>query len=384
MFGDYIVDWQVSQRYEQKDTGPTEVFDVVFAPEQGDGDAAQWSDMPKGTDRDRPWLLDLGKAVRGNNCVGYLRTNVWSPAEQKVNLLVGSNDGVKVWLNGKVVHSNNIARTLTRDEDKVEVTLLKGWNKLLLKVSQSGGTWSASARFRSLDGMNLPGLKFVPGNVSGADSEIELIGKDFSMWRPEMGTWQIVDDVMMSAEDPKRFATVPGSGVIVNGPEGNTANIFSKADFADVKVHVEFMVPKGSNSGVYFMGRYEIQVFDSWGVKEPEFSDCGGIYQRWDGSRDPKGFEGRGPRVNASLAPGKWQSFDVVFRAPRFDASGKKISNAKFESVVHNGTVVHENAEVTGPTRASVYNDEQARGPLMFQGDHGPVAYRNIRILPLD
>jgi hypothetical protein len=329
-------------------------------------------------------LLDLGKAVSGQNCVGYLRTNVWSPAEQKVLLLVGSNDGVKVWLNGKVVHSNNIARIIMRDEDKVEVTLLKGWNKLLLKVSQSGGTWSACARFRSLDDKSLPGLKFVPGNVSGVDSEVKLIGKDFSMWRQEMGTWQIVGDVMMSSDNPKRFASVPGSGVIVNGPEGNTSNIFSKNDFADVKVHVEFMVPKGSNSGVYFMGRYEIQVFDSWGVKEPKFSDCGGIYQRWDSSRDPKGFEGRSPRVNASLKPGMWQSFDVVFRAPRFDANGKKIANAKFESVVHNGQIVHENAEVMGPTRASAYNDEKATGPLMFQGDHGPVAYRNIRILPLD
>ena len=148
-------------------------------------------------------------------------------------------------------------------------------------------------------------------------------------------------------------------------------------EHGDVEAHIEFVVPKGSNSGVYFQGRYEIQVFDSWGVEKPKYSDCGGIYQRW---AKGKGFEGHGPKVNASLAPGKWQTFDVIFRAPRFDASGKKIANAKFVKVVHNGKVVHENVDLTGPTRAAMFGNENAVGPIMLQGDHGPVAYRNIRI----
>jgi hypothetical protein len=84
------------------------------------------------------------------------------------------------------------------------------------------------------------------------------------------------------------------------------------------------------------------------------------------------------------LPPGQWQSFDVTFRAPRFDASGNKVANALFEKVIHNGVVVHENAEVTGSTRAAAYKDEKSTGPLMLQGDHGPVAYRNIWVLTLD
>jgi hypothetical protein len=128
------------------------------------------------------------------------------------------------------------------------------------------------------------------------------------------------------------------------------------------------------------MGRYEIQVLDSWGVEKPKHGDCGGIYQRWDNKRKPKGFEGHPPRVNASKAPGEWQTFGVVFRAPRFGADGKKTQNARFIKVVHNGQVVHENVEVTGPTRAAAFGDEKPKGPLMFQGDHGPVAYRNMRI----
>jgi sugar phosphate isomerase/epimerase len=132
------------------------------------------------------------------------------------------------------------------------------------------------------------------------------------------------------------------------------------------------------------MGRYEIQVFDSYGVKKSQYAgiECGGIYQRWDESKSPKGFEGHSPRVNASLPPGQWQTFDVIFRAPRFDDTGRKVANARFEKVVHNGVVVHADVELTGPTRASTYNDEKPKGPLMLQGDHGPVAYRNIRIEP--
>jgi len=134
------------------------------------------------------------------------------------------------------------------------------------------------------------------------------------------------------------------------------------------------------------MGRYEIQIRDDWGQTEPTYAgnEGGGIYQRWDDGRDPKGYEGRSPRVTAGKAPGEWQSFDVVFRGPRFDEAGTKTANALFERVVHNGVAVHEGVEVTGPTRAAAFDDEKPTGPLMLQGDHGPVAYRNIWVIPLD
>jgi hypothetical protein len=218
--------------------------------------------------------------------------------------------------------------------------------------------------------------------TDAAAKRVSLIGGDLSAWGGNTGRWQIVGDTFMNPENEKLLGSKPGTGVIVNGPTGRTSNLLSKAEFGDVRAHVEFMVPKGSNSGVYFAGRYEIQVLDSWGVTDLKHGDCGGIYQRWDDNRDPKGYEGHPPRVNASRPPGQWQTFDVVFRAPRFDENGRKISNARFENVVHNGTVVHADVELSGPTRASTYNDEKPAGPLMLQGDHGPVAYRNIRIEP--
>jgi len=210
-----------------------------------------------------------------------------------------------------------------------------------------------------------------------------LVGSDLGSWRAETGDWLIAGEAKMDPADSKRIATAPGAGVLVNGPTGRTRNLLSKLEHGDVEAHVEFMVPEGSNSGVYFQGRYEIQILDSWGVEEVKHGDCGGIYQRWDSKRSPQGFEGHAPRVNASRKPGEWQSFDVVFRAARFDAEGKKTSNARFVKVVHNGVVVHEDVELTGPTRAATFSDEKPTGPLMLQGDHGPVAYRNIRIRKL-
>jgi sugar phosphate isomerase/epimerase len=225
-------------------------------------------------------------------------------------------------------------------------------------------------------------LLAVSAEAAEDDAVVVLTGVDFSAWRENTGQWQVVGDVFMRPDNNKLLGTKPGTGIIMNGPAGRTSNLLSKDEFGDVNAHIEFVVPEGSNSGVYFNGRYEIQVLDSWGVKKLKYGDCGGIYQRWDNDREPKGFEGRAPRVNASRRPGQWQSFDVIFRAPRFDNSGEKVADARFEKVVHNGVVVHADVEVTGPTRASAYHDEKPTGPLMLQGDHGPVAYRNIRIEP--
>ncbi len=229
-------------------------------------------------------------------------------------------------------------------------------------------------------------LSICSGAMSKDCSEchkLQLTGKDFSTWRADTAQWQIVGGAHLNSADEKALLAEPGTDAILNGPAGRTANLFSKQEFGDVRAHVEFMVSKDSNSGVYLMGRYEVQIFDSF-QKQPEYPgiECGGIYQRWDESRNPKGFEGHSVRVNASKPSGQWQTFDIVFRAPRFDKNGRKIANARFEKVVHNGVLVHSDIELTGPTRAGAYDDEKPAGPLMLQGDHGPVAYRNLWMAP--
>ena len=168
---------------------------------------------------------------------------------------------------------------------------------------------------------------------------------------------------------------------ILNGPTGRTVNLVSDEKFGDIELYIEWMVSKGSNSGVYLHGLYEVQVFDSYGSVQPvSSSDAGGIYHRWI---EEKGVGGSAPRVNASRPPGQWQSYQIWFRAPRFDASGKRTENAKFLRVLFNGILVQEDVEVDGGTRAHMPIPEAAANPLMLQGDHGPVAYRNIYWRPL-
>jgi len=220
--------------------------------------------------------------------------------------------------------------------------------------------------------------------VESEKQRIYLTGADLSAWRESTGSWQVVGEAVMDPANEKLIATKPGSGVMVNGPEGKTENLISKEEFGDMQAHVEFMIPSGSNSGVYVAGLYEIQILDTFAAKQPNYGDCGGIYQRWDETKEPKGFDGHPPLVNAALPAGQWQSFDIVFRAARFDESGKKIANARVEKVVHNGIVIHQDVELTGPTRGSMYPDERGKGPILLQADHGPVAYRNIWVVRLD
>lgn len=216
-------------------------------------------------------------------------------------------------------------------------------------------------------------------------------GKDVTGWKPlivddpgstihERMSWMAAEEVTLDPDDTTKFTIRPGEGILVNGYTGRTSNIFSEFHHGDCELHLEFMVPHNSNSGVYFMGKYEIQILDSWGETELRYGTCGGIYARYI---DEKDVGGRPPRVNASKQPGEWQSYDVLFRAPTFDGAGNKTTNAVFEKVIWNGIFVHEQAEVDGPTRASIPGPEQPTGPLMLQGDHGPVAYRNLRIRSL-
>ena len=205
---------------------------------------------------------------------------------------------------------------------------------------------------------------------------------DLSQFTPVAANWQIVGDMFFDRQKLKKRKTTAGKGVLVNLPTDKMRdNLLTTLEHGDMELELEYMMAPGSNSGVYLQGRYEVQLFDSWGVQNPTYSDAGGIYERWDDSRPEgqKGYQGHPPRVNASRAPGLWQHYRIVFKAPRFNEQGHKTANARFVQVILNGVMIHENVEVTGPTRAAAFTDEKPMGPLMLQGDHGPVAFRNIR-----
>ena len=205
------------------------------------------------------------------------------------------------------------------------------------------------------------------------------------VWK-EKGDWAMAKSIVGSTSEKKWKSVEDGDKILYNGKNGKAGELVSKQEFGDVEIEVEFMIPKGSNSGIYLMDRYELQILDSYGKADGElkYGDNGGIYERWDESKEgkDKGYEGTAPATNASTAPGTWQTFLIHFRAPRFDEEGKKTENAKFVQVEHNGVVIHQDVEATGPTRGGEAGPEVPAAPLAIQGDHGPVAFKKILVRP--
>lgn len=187
-------------------------------------------------------------------------------------------------------------------------------------------------------------------------------------------------------EAPKKLKAVPGKGVVAALSRGN--NLLSKQEFGDCEVQLEFLIAKSSNSGVKLQQRYEIQLYDSHGKENLSAKECGGIYPHWKFQGKGKGLKyidkGVPPNANAAKPAGEWQTLSIIFKAPRFNNDGKKTENAKFVSVELNGQTIHENVEVDSPTgNASTPMPEVAEAPLFLQLDHGAVAFRNVRVKPL-
>lgn len=243
----------------------------------------------------------------------------------------------------------------------------------------------------------------------------ELKFLDLSAFQPQAGNWKIVGAVWMNPTvdihekpapppppvqtsnkrkhrrkrtsaalppppPPKAVVYEAGTGILLNmNNDSLKDNLLTNWEHGDVILDLEVMLPKGSNSGIYLQGRYEVQLYDSWGKQDPSYSDIGGIYRNWE--KEPgKIYAGKAPLVNAARAPGLWQRLRIGFRAPRFDRQGHKTENARFVFVELNGVRIHDNVEVPLPTGGPVSKEEVPMGPLMVQGDHGPVAFRNLNV----
>ena len=184
-----------------------------------------------------------------------------------------------------------------------------------------------------------------------------------------MSKW-IVGVAMIDPKNPKKLTVVKSdnSAIELANTKKGGIDIYTEQKFGDCIVELEVMIPKGSNSGIYLMGQYEVQVADSYGKKSIKDSAMGGI------------FGAAAPKINAAKKPGEWQKLLIKFKAPRFE-NRKKIAPAEFVKVELNGEVIHQNVKIEkGPNSGALKNGEFAEGPLMLQGGMGAVAYRNIRI----
>jgi len=205
-----------------------------------------------------------------------------------------------------------------------------------------------------------------------------LNGRDLTGWHAETdgpNEWFTSPAVVWRRVfAPTRLTAKPAPGDrIVNGKEGKAPNLVTDEKFGSFELYLEFLLAKGSNSGVFLHGLYEIQIFDSYGYDGPlTVGDAGGIYDHVP------------PARNAARPPGEWQSLRIWFQAPQFDSTGKMMAKPKVLRVLLNETPVQENVELQHPTTSHMNISPAPRNPIMLQGDHGPVAIRNIYVKPLD
>lgn len=160
-FEDYLTAWSLSGPYLEEGKNAGLLYETVFPPEKSMADVKDWRIMPMGLKSNQPWVADLGTVLGGFERVAFLATKVQLPKEQDCIMELGSNDGVKVWINGELVHGKNIGRPLQPGEDKVKVHL-KAENTIMMAVYNQGGEWASCVRFRTPEGGPVEGLKAAP------------------------------------------------------------------------------------------------------------------------------------------------------------------------------------------------------------------------------
>jgi len=152
--------WLCAGPYRVAGKQAQELFDIPFAPEQVDAGAVAWQRAPGSADLARVGEVDLSGITGGDHCVVYAKARVYVPAAQAVAFAIGSDDGIKLWVNGVLVHANNAVRGLTPGQDRAAGQLREGWNELLAKITQHTVGCGLTLRISSADGAEVPGLRW--------------------------------------------------------------------------------------------------------------------------------------------------------------------------------------------------------------------------------
>ncbi|MAB80386.1 MAG: hypothetical protein CMJ89_13620 [Planctomycetes bacterium] len=223
-----------------------------------------------------------------------------------------------------------------------------------------GGKWRVHDKSRPRPPLVTPGV----GTGAPADAIVLFDGSDLAEWKKGDGDdaeWKLVDGAMEVAR---------------------TGSIQTKREFGDIQLHIEWRTPPEvqgvsqgrGNSGVFLMGKYEVQILDSYKNESYADGQAAAMY-----GQTP-------PAVNASRGPGEWQSYDIVFDAPRFESESGSLASPAIVTVFHNGIVVHHARAFIGATShrtVAEYKAHANKGPIVLQ-DHGnPVRFRNIWVREL-
>lgn len=235
-----------------------------------------------------------------------------------------------------------------------------------------GGVWrvhDATRPYPPVIAPGTPSTQTQPGEPP-SDATVLFDGTDLSQWHGQ-GVGDQSGQVVEPAWKVENgyIEVVPGTG-----------SIFSKQEFGDCQIHVEWATPSEisgegqgrGNSGVLVMGKYEIQVLDSY--ENPTYADgqASALYGQYP------------PLVNASRKPGDWQTYDIIFEAPHFD--GDRLVEPAYATVIYNGVVTHHRQALIGPVvykQVARYEPHPPQGPLMLQNHRNPVRFRNIWVRPL-
>jgi hypothetical protein len=204
-------------------------------------------------------------------------------------------------------------------------------------------------------------------------------GKDLAGWavidKDRASLWSVAQAVQLDPRNPKALTASgtpkdAGGVLVAQLKDFQGTNLVSAQKFGDCTIRLEFLLPKDGNSGLFLMGLYELQFTDSTGIADAKMQegDMGGVpfFKK--------------PLANASGKPGEWQTCEVTFRAPRFAPDGKKTDKARIVRAVINGKPVQQNLEFLEPTGGGLDAPESPTGPVVLQGNEGPVAYRHITV----
>lgn len=237
------------------------------------------------------------------------------------------------------------------------------------KVEAGGSTMYITAR--ALNGQ-------MTGEVTGLDSPVAFKLNRVEKKSPTLGAPVPEGGVVIfDGTNEDKWKAVPDKWALGNGEMTvSRPSLITLDEYGSGTYHVEYKTPfmpneRGQgrgNSGVYVMGRYELQVLDSFGMP-PAWDEAGGIYKE------------AVPKVNASLPPGEWQTYDITFTAAKFDESGKKIENARVTAKL-NGILIHDNVSLSGPTPGGVSDQDAPKGPILLQNHGNSVSFRNIWFQP--